>query len=250
MKIKVSKPYNNDQILNLVNSFEREGETLSAGRNTIKIFKVNGKELNVKAFKIPHIINKIAYKYFRKSKAQRSFEYANYLLDHNILTPKPIAYIDQYDVYGLNKSFYISENLKYDLTFRELIYDFDYPEREVILSQFAEFTYNLHENGINFLDHSPGNTLIVKNGKGRYDFYLIDLNRMEFGKMSYKAKIKNFQRLGLDNKMGEIVGEKYAELAGMDSKKIIEDMKRTTKEFFENRKKKNELKKKLGLKKN
>jgi hypothetical protein len=36
----------------------------------------------------------------------------------------------------------------------------------------------MHEASINFLDHSPGNTLIVKKSEGKYDFYLVDLNRM------------------------------------------------------------------------
>ena len=45
-------------------------------RNIIKIINIDGVDLNIKAFKIPNLINRIAYNFFRKSKAQRSFEYA------------------------------------------------------------------------------------------------------------------------------------------------------------------------------
>ena len=71
-----------------------------------------------------------------------------------------------------------------DLTFRELTKDLNYPDHEIILRAFTRFTFQLHENGINFLDHSPGNTLVKKVGK-EYEFYLVDLNRMNFGFMDF-----------------------------------------------------------------
>jgi hypothetical protein len=47
-----------------------------ANRNSIKLFQLNNQTINIKSFKIPNIFNQIAYKFLRKSKAQRSFEYA------------------------------------------------------------------------------------------------------------------------------------------------------------------------------
>ena len=57
-------------------------------RNIIKLFELEGKTVNVKSFKIPNLVNKIAYKYFRKSKARRSFEYATLLFEKAICIPK------------------------------------------------------------------------------------------------------------------------------------------------------------------
>ena len=131
-------------------------------RNTIKLFELEGKTINVKSFKVPSFYNKIAYKFFRKSKARRSYEYANRLLKYGIGTPQPIAFAENFSFIGLNKSYYISEHLESDLTFRELVENPDYPDHENILRQFIRFSYNLYENGIEFLDHSPGNTLIKK----------------------------------------------------------------------------------------
>ena len=63
-------------------------------RNVIKIISIDAIDLNIKAFKIPNLINQFAYRFIRKSKAQRSFEYANKLIDLQVGTPKPIAYFE------------------------------------------------------------------------------------------------------------------------------------------------------------
>lgn len=247
LKIEVAPNYDKNEIVDLINSFDEKGETFYAKRNTIKIFKAGEEEWNVKSFKIPHIFNKIAYKYLRKSKAQRSFEYANYLLAHDILTPKPIAYIEKQTILGLSNSFYISENLHYDITFRELIHHKNYPDRENILHQFTEFTFKLHELGIHFLDHSPGNTLIVAKENKQYDFYLIDLNRMNFGHMNFETRIQNFSKLSLTPDMIAIISKKYATLMQQDCAFINDAITRVCEESAMRRSRKKALKKKIGL---
>ena len=64
-------------------------------RNTIKIINIEGINVNFKAFKIPNIFNQIAYRFFRKSKAQRSFEYAKKLIELGIGSPKPLAFFEE-----------------------------------------------------------------------------------------------------------------------------------------------------------
>ena len=123
------------------------------------------------------IINRIIYGNLRKSKARRSFEFAKRLASLGIKSPKPIAYYE-FSTFGLfGKSYYISEHLAYDLTYRELTTDFNYPDHEIILRAFTRFTYDLHQNGINFLDHSPGNTLIIKQDAS-YDFYPVSYTHL------------------------------------------------------------------------
>ena len=248
MKVIVNQPYSENKIIDLINSFDTKGDTFYAKRNTIKIFKVGNEEWNVKSFKIPHLINKFAYRFIRKSKAQRSFEYANYLLDHGILTPKPIAYIEKYNFFGLSNSYYVSENLHYDLTFRELIHDKNYPDRKNILTQFTEFTYTLHEKGIHFLDHSPGNTLIINKLDNKYDFYLIDLNRMEFGKMDFETRIQNFANLTLTDDMIDIIGKKYGELINKDVQIVQDEITKVANRSAAKRLRKHQLKQKMGRK--
>ena len=56
--------------------FDREGEVLHAGRNTIKAFEAEGERLVVKRFKRPNLLRAVIYTFFRRSKARRSYEHA------------------------------------------------------------------------------------------------------------------------------------------------------------------------------
>ena len=110
------------QLFDLIDKFNTSGFLFADGnRNTIKLFDIDDLKVNIKSFKKPHLLNSIIYKYFRKSKSRRSFEYANILLENNIGTPQPIAYIEKSSVFGLNYSYYISEHLECDFTFREFL---------------------------------------------------------------------------------------------------------------------------------
>ena len=108
MKIVVDKSHKNSliELQALLENFEQQGRMLSDGsRNQIKIFQLDRDEVAIKAFKVPNLINKVAYKFLRKSKAQRSFEYAQQLLSKGVLTPKPIAYATEESVLFFGKSF-------------------------------------------------------------------------------------------------------------------------------------------------
>src|SRR5690606_35783269 len=155
----------------------------------------------------------IAYKFLRKSKAQRSFEYACKLQNLKVGTPQPVAYFENASFWLFKKSFYVSEQLECDLTYRDLVHNFSYPDFETILREFTRFTYSLHEKGVIFLDHSPGNTLIKKEKSG-YSFYLVDLNRMQFGKPDFETRMKTFARVSQHKQMAEIVSDECATYTG------------------------------------
>jgi hypothetical protein len=208
---------------------------VDGARNTIKLFELNGKTINIKSFKVPNLMNQVVYKFFRKSKAWRSYEFANRLLECEIGTPQPIAFSESFSLIGIKTSFYISEHLAADLTFRELVEIPDYPEHAIILQQFMHFCFELHEKGIEFLDHSPGNTLIVKTGPGQYRFYLVDLNRMQFHThMPFEMRMKNLSRLtpkkDMVEQMGAFYAEKYLEKSTAE---IVERLWFYTQEFQE-----------------
>lgn len=245
MNIKVDENILEDKVNDIINSFNSSGKTFWKKRNTIKVFEVGDEQWNVKSFQLPHLINRFAYKYVRKSKARRSFEYGKKILHKGILTPRPIAYVEYSDLVGLTNSFYVSENLNYDLNFENL-FDENYPDRINILEQFTEFTYQLHENEIHHFDHSKGNTLICKLKDGSYQFYLIDLNRMKFEPMDYQKRIDNFNRLSLTPSMIDIIGKKYASLIGKDENKVITDISDSCDKFREFYKRKAQWKKRLG----
>ncbi|WP_166965495.1 Kdo domain containing protein [Yeosuana marina] len=232
-----------EQLTKIIYNFD----TIEGGegnRNIIKIVTINELKLNIKAFKKPNAVNKIVYKFFRKSKAQRSYEYANKLLELNVGTPKPIAYFEYSSPFLFGKSFYVSEQVDCDLTYRELTKDFNIPNYDAILRAFTRFTYSLHQKNIHFLDHSPGNTLIKKVGED-YQFYLVDLNRMNFEPMDFETKIKNFSRLTIHKSMVEVMSDEYAKCSGEDYDKIFDLMWKETEAFQEKFHRKKRLKKKL-----
>ena len=213
-------------------------------RNIIKIVNINESKLNFKAFKKPNAVNKIVYRFFRKSKAQRSFEYANKLMELGVGTPKPIAYFEYSSMFLFGRSFYVSEQLDCDLTYRELTKDFNIPDYDAILRAFTRFTYSLHQKNIHFLDNSPGNTLIKKI-RDDYHFYLVDLNRMNFEPMDFETRIKNFSRLTVHKSMVQVMSDEYAKCSGEDYNKIFDLMWRETEAFQEKFHRKKRLKKKL-----
>lgn len=247
MKIVFSEKYQfyKEEILNFINHFSEAGKPISEGqRNSIKIFDLEGEKINIKSFKIPNAVNKFVYRFFRKSKAERSFEYANHLISNNLGTPYPIAYSENKSGLTFRDSYYVSEHLDCDLTFRELVTNPDYPSHEKILRAFARFTFNLHEQEIEFLDHSPGNTLIQLNN-GDYKFYLVDLNRMNFKKLNFEERMKNFARLTPKKEMIKVMANEYANLINKPETEVFEKMWFFTNQFQEKFQRKKKLKKKL-----
>tara|TARA_B100000809_G_scaffold266788_1_gene331592 strand:- start:6901 stop:7689 length:789 start_codon:yes stop_codon:yes gene_type:complete len=250
MKYKEHKIFSEDQddasikiISDVVKNFDvfdgGEGE-----RNTIKNVDTHNLDLNIKSFKVPHLVNRIAYSFFRKSKANRSYEYASTLLKLGVNTPKPLAYFEFTNFNFLNKSYYVSKQLHCDLTYRELTNNLNYPDYDTILREFTRFTFDLHEKGINFLDHSPGNTLIKKNeSTGKYDFYLVDLNRMQFHTMSFEDRMKNFAKLTSRKEMVEVMSNEYAKLVNESEEQIFSKMWSLTEQFQKKYHKKSAIKK-------
>lgn len=249
MNVFVVNPFyepTKDLVLNTILNFENSGKIFIKGdRNAIKLFEVNNEIFNIKSFKFPVLINKIAYRYFRKSKARRSFEYATILIEKGIGTPKPIAYYENFDFIGLKDSYYVCEHLECDLTYRELV-ETVYPDGDNILRQFARFTFEMHEKGIEFLDHSPGNTLIKNEGDGNYSFFLVDLNRMKFHKeIDFQTRMKNLSKITHKKEMVAVMSNEYAKVSGLDETQVFTTMWKLTEEFQFRFYRKIKLKKKL-----
>lgn len=231
-------------LLQLLSDFEHQGELIGTGyRNVIKILDFQNNIYNIKSFKIPNLINKVVYNYFRQSKAARSYSYALNLLSKGILTPIPVAYVEYKSLMFFDKSYYISEQLEYDFTIRKLIDEPMCEDYDTILRQFTRFTFQLHEKNIHFLDHSPGNTLI-KNVNGDYDFYLVDLNRMKFEKLTMDERFKNFARLSPKDYMLDVISDEYATLINQPKEYVKERMYYFSQQFSTSFKKKEAFKKK------
>ncbi len=250
MKLVVQPQFINQQkdIETILTHFNDQGTLLIKGsRNTIKIFPLNDQLLNVKAFKKPNLLNSFVYRFIRDSKAKRSYNYALKLLNSDIGTPQPIAFAEYNGGIGLGKSFYVCEHITTEYTYRDLVENPDLDNHEAILRAFTVFCYKLHEAGVEFKDHSPGNTLIKINKDQSYSFYLVDLNRMQFHtEMPFKQRMYNLRRLTPKKEMIAIMANEYAKLYTQKTEtEIFSLMWNLTSEFQMKFHRKQKMKKKI-----
>lgn len=247
--ITISKAYQKytSEILDCIENFTKKGAVFVKGsRNTIKLFTIDHTIVNIKSFKKPNLINKIAYRYFRKSKARRSFEFASKLIEMQIGTPQPIAYYENFDIIGLKDSYYACEHLENVFEFRAIIENEDFEDREEIIRQFIRFTVFMHREGVEFLDHSPGNTLIRKENDGSYSFFLVDLNRMKFHKaIDFQTRMKNLSKITPKKEMILTMSNEYATITGEDENLIFTTLWKLTSDFQYRFYRKKRIKKKL-----
>jgi tRNA A-37 threonylcarbamoyl transferase component Bud32 len=163
-------------------------------RNRVYTISRGGYELNIKAFRCPKFPNNVIYGTLRESKARRSMENAERLISMGFNTPTPVAYIETREHGCLRESYYVSLQLKSD-NLRDWT---EKPDCEALLSAFAAETYRLHSAGVYHKDFSPGNVLYTSDG-GTYKFYLIDLNRMQFGVKSHAKLMHNFKCINIES---------------------------------------------------
>lgn len=204
-----------EYLTNLHNVFLDTGNTIYEGRNTIKTFDVNNLYLNVKSFKKPHLVNQFAYATFRKSKANRSYTYAEKLLALGIDTPTPIAYMEFSKPCLLKYSLYVCEHINVDGQMRGL-QEGTLEEHKELIVAFAKFTAKLHHLKVLHLDYSSGNIMYTY-ANGEYTFYLVDLNRMQFDKeIDIYKSAHNFRRLWGNDEMITLFTKEYAIARGFD----------------------------------
>jgi len=218
--------------------FQASCKVLHNERNKIKVVNFNNEDYVIKAFKVPNIINRIAYRYFRASKAKRSYEYS--LKVGAELCPEAIAYIEETHFLLLSKSYYISKCFNYDFEIRPVLKDKNFDNRTKILEEFADFTYLLHEKNILHRDYSPGN-ILIKKVETAYQFKIVDVNRMQFKKLTQQDRLTNFARLMVDDETMEIILRQYAKCLKKPADEIVRLANQYRDQFAEKRAFKNKL---------
>lgn len=214
------------RVEHFIRMFPNKGTIVQKGRNTIKKIKYKGRDVSVKSFKQPHFFNSFVYKYFRKSKAKRSFLYAKKLLSLGIGTPKPLGYLQNTNLFGIKDSYYVCEHLNSTLELREVLSYVGFPDKENIMEQYAGFMFELHQKGIEFIDSTPGNILLEKESVGKYRFYLIDINRMKFHKkpLSFVDRMKNLSKLTEETPVLHQIERMYAKFYKQDTEYIYQTL--------------------------
>jgi len=224
------------------------GKPIYTGRNTIWALDWRGKSLAVKSFGIPWGIRKWIYGGLRASKAKRSFENASALIARGLHTPRPLGFLEFGSRARLLKSFYVSDYLPSSsgvFPLRDVLLDANRLDRENILTSFGRYTCKLHDCGVLHRDYSPGNILVMPQGRrGRtaqenrslslpelemrtlsssaYRFELVDLNRMFFGNLSLKQRMHNLRLLWANDDDLRTVVTGYAEVFGQPANSLLQ----------------------------
>lgn len=221
--------------------FNQSQNSIHKARNEIKIVNFQDESLVLKSFKVPNLLNKIVYTFFKTSKAKKSYENSLKIGD---FAPKPIGVVEFKRFGLLDASYFVSEHFDYDFTIREVLKDSSFEDREKIFQTFAQFTFLLHERDILHLDYSPGNILIKKEGEA-YIFKIVDINRMEFKPLSHEQRLQNFSKLWAKDEDLAAIAKEYSKL----SKSSEESCIKTALKFSHAHKRKINIKKRLRGKK-
>lgn len=236
MKVVINPAYSflSDFINNLPDCFESDGDVIYKGRNTIKVYSVNGVNIAVKSFKIPLFVNRIAYTCFRKSKAARSFIHACKIKQLGFHTPEPISYIETFSGNLLKHSFFLSVYDSESETVRSLMAGEDKLDSTNKLFRFACFTAKLHQAGVYHFDYSPGNILIKNLPNNDYQFSLIDINRMKFKHVTKVDAYNNMSRLSSCSSVLYEIAKQYAICRGWNINETERNMTARSNRYFEN----------------
>lgn len=221
-KLHPDFPEFQEDLFRIKTIFTEYNEVIHKARNILKVIPLHGLETVVKAFRIPNAINQIAYAYFRKSKAYKSYFNALKLQELGISTPTPIGFIEFYRNGFFKESFFLSKKFEYELTMAD-IRDNPPADKAEILKAFTSFSYELHQKGVWHIDYSGGNVLIHSTKEG-YTFSLVDINRMEFRKINGYEGLENFNKFWFNEEDLTTIATHYAEAAGLEKTRAVQEI--------------------------
>lgn len=176
--------------------FARNGEVLHEGRNTVKLFKVDGQRIVVKRYGHLSFFNRLVYGVFRKSKAERAYRHAIRLHKLGIDTPEEVGFVEIRQRGLLRDSYFVSAYSDYRSLRPVTELYMKIREAQPILNALSDFLFRLHWAGVLHRDLNIGNILYKDDGKGGYMFQVIDTNRMRFHRvLSMRQRLDNLRRL-------------------------------------------------------
>lgn len=209
--------------------FERGGEIVYRGRNVVKRFVVGGQTVIVKKYKIPNIVQRIAYTFWRKSKAMRAYLYAGKLIGMGIKTPVGIACLEQYSGGLFNTGFFVSEECTYDSVSSVMADSRTEADMSVRLGRFIA---DMHRKGFLHGDLNLSNILYRRLPDGGVDFVVIDTNRSLFvDNPSRKQCLDNMKRVTHHRDLLEHIVRAYAAERKWDGQECVDEVMKALSDF-------------------
>ena len=189
-----------------------EGTVIYRQRNEVRRMEYQGKTFIVKCYKKVNPIQQVVYTFFRKTKAERAFLYAQKFRERGIETPHEIAFIET-SAYGLfNVGYFISEECSWRSSALDLreVEVFDRRLGRAVM----EHIVLMHSRGILHGDLNLTNFLYQQRKDNGYDFKMIDTNRSHFinGMPSDEQCLKNLVRITHRRDLYEFLIGQYAEI--------------------------------------
>lgn len=231
-------------LLDLPSHFLSQGKVLYKSRNELRTIELPHLILNVKRYRTPFFLNRLAYSFLRPSKACRAFDYALKLREKGIGTPTPIAYLECKNRGLLGESYFVSTHVEEFRMVREFADGSEITGREAVVEALGQFIARLHDVGVLHLDLSVGNILFQQVGH-HIQFWVVDLNRMRFCNIDQAKGCKNFERLRGNADFFAILATSYANARGFDPETCLKDILRHQKKSVQSFRAKSERKKRL-----
>ena len=86
-----------------------------------------------------------------------------------------------------------------------------------LLNALTDFLIEVHEQGVLHHDLNPSNILYKQVADNKYDFQLVDINRMEFrDHLSNRERLDNMSKFGCDPEAFFYILGRYADLRWID----------------------------------
>ena len=236
-----------DFISSLPGKIDRnEGELLCQGRNVVRLFGREGEKYVVKRFKKANFFQRIAYTFFRKTKAERAYLYAGKLRERGFETPHEVAYFEKSPGGLFQTGYFVSTYCDYSTAYLDLVKTESYDKE--LAACIARYLVELHRKGVLFGDLNLNNFL-YRLEERTYRIVLIDTNRSTFqtGVPSFEECMQNLRTLTHRRDLLEDILDTYSKAMGWEKETVVEAVFSALDGFESRRMRKKKLKKMLGM---
>lgn len=196
----------------------RAREIYRARNRVFSLTTDDGGELNIKAFRCPSFPNSYIYTRWRESKASRSYDNSQRLIAMGIGAAVPVGYVEVMESHRLTRSYYVS--LQHPgATVRDWQ---NIPHSDALIDALGALLVTMHNKGVWHKDFTPGNILYTRSAEGKYDFALLDVNRMKFDIHDTATLMTNFKAIHLDDNQMLRLAHAYARHARLDDNTVCQ----------------------------
>ena len=176
----------------------REERVIKRGRNYVAIGDWLGRKVVVKQFRKATWANHLIYSFFRKTKAERSYENARLLLSNGFDTPEPLAWSVRKSCGFYLDSVYVCSFISGD-TLKEAMEKADAKRRAELIALYGKAMADMAQRGILLRDSNLGNFILQSDENGNERLALVDINRLLKGKaVTPLALLHAFGRSGFE----------------------------------------------------